>query len=74
MKTLRAWVDEAKNWGLPALSTRRREGAGFRRVLTAPWDRVGSPQFFAGSAVFESACATLFGLEGSFDDGQGAFG
>src|ERR1700692_3207692 len=28
------------------------KGSGFRREPTAPWDRVGSPQFFTGSAVF----------------------
>src|SRR5277367_6300207 len=29
-----------------------------RGANPAPWDRVGSPQFFAGSAVFEGARAT----------------
>ena len=45
------YVDGAKNWGQPALSTRRRRGSRVPGALTAPWDRVGSPQFFAGSAA-----------------------
>jgi hypothetical protein len=47
------WVDGANNWGLTALST--GEGVWRFAEAVAPWDRVVSPQFFAGFDVFEGA-------------------
>src|SRR5579863_3613054 len=37
------------------------KGSAFSGCMTAPWDRVGSPQFFAGFAVFRGACAVADG-------------
>ena len=44
----------------PGLSGRRKWDSPLcpRVAKNAPWDRVGCPQFFAGSGVFEGAYAT----------------